>query len=73
MIVCRESNKDEEAMLDIVRTGQAKALVIDASFADYTAAQNCEFAVVGDEFAIVDVGVGYGVHMVEDLKQDLNR
>ncbi|KAI8466415.1 MAG: hypothetical protein J3K34DRAFT_395609 [Monoraphidium minutum] len=68
-----DSDADEEAMLDRLRSGELAALVLDRNVADHLAATRCEFAAVGLPFSIGDVVYGLALGLVEPLRDDLDR
>jgi hypothetical protein len=69
----RENDKDEEQMLDMLRSGQLQALITTASFANWVASTQCEFETVGDQFAMTDYGIGYASKLSPVLRQSLDR
>ncbi|KIZ00715.1 hypothetical protein MNEG_7245 [Monoraphidium neglectum] len=68
-----ENDKDEEQMLDMLRSGQLQALITTASFANWVASTQCEFETVGDQFAMTDYGIGYASKLSPVLRQSLDR
>lgn len=60
-------------MLDMLRSGQLKALVISSSFIHWTTADQCDLAAVGDQFALIDYGIGFPRNLDQRLRQSTDR
>jgi ABC-type amino acid transport substrate-binding protein len=59
--MCRDNDEDTEKMLDNLRTGKYKALLLDAPVLEYIAATNpaCDLYVVGDSFETFNLALEF--------------
>ena len=53
LCLCRDSTADEEYMVEQLKSGAIKALVLDSTLMNYISATDCEVAVVGSPFSTV--------------------
>jgi hypothetical protein len=67
-----DTEADEARMLADLRSGRISALVLDANFVRYVDGRNCEFATVGQEFLVHDVGIGVSTGLRTALTESLN-
>jgi ABC-type amino acid transport substrate-binding protein len=65
--------EDEQAMIDKVKSGAIKALVIDTPVLSMYSASDCEVTIVGEEFLVMDKAVGLPANFSNSLVLKVSR